>query len=387
MIVRVVGRRLFVALAMTMMLTTASVGLGATPASAAAPSTFDELVQDPTLHRGHSEVLRLYFAVLDRTPEVAGAQFWLEAYDSGEWTTRRIAAFFADSAEFRSTYGEEVANEDFVRIVYENVLDRAPDEEGFSFWFEQIEAGMSRAEMILLISNSPEFIGRIPLPGDDRADTGPFARTSAGVLAYFDGVARLDGGPNPALAAPDSPAEDFANYVSAVLVYLADHDAGTIVNPTQRVVTNTSVDYLPGAATYDRIRLEDGLVADFALNGLLVSSSMGRQPDALAFGDAVVTRSVALQENGSVAMAVFVANRGDSELTVQSDLAVWTSNGETFTPPVLGTDDAFTIAPGQSRSFFTLFFIEDEGDDFVPGTLRIPMANASGSFDADYAID
>ncbi len=383
MVVRVVGRRCFVAL----MLVITSLGFVGNPASAAAPATFEELVQTPTLHRGHSEVLRLYFAVLDRTPEVDGAQFWLEAYDSGEWTTRRIAAFFAESTEFRATYGDDVANEDFVRIVYENVLDRAPDDEGFAFWFEQVEAGMSRAEMILLISNSPEFINRIPLPGDARADTGPFARTTDSVLAYFDGVARLSGSPDPALAAPDSAAEDFANYVFAVVVYLNDHDDGTILNPTQRTVTNTSVDYTPGLALYDQIRVEDGLVADFALNGLLVSRSMGRQPDPLTFGDAIVTRSVALQDGGSVAMAVFVTNQGDSVLTVQSDLAVWTSGGSSFTPPVLGTDDTFTIAPGQGRSFFTLFFIDDEGADFIPGTLRIPMSNGSGSFDAEYAID
>ncbi len=144
----------------------------ATASSIADATTFDELAASPTLHRGHSTILRLYWAVLARTPDVGGARFWIESYDSGEWPARRIAGFFQVSDEFVETYGS-LNSADFTTLIYTNVLGRAPDQGGFDYWKGQLDDGMERSEMILLISNAPEFITRRPLPSDARPDTGP----------------------------------------------------------------------------------------------------------------------------------------------------------------------------------------------------------------------
>lgn len=135
-------------------------------------TSFEELALLPSLHSGHSVVLRLYWAALDRRPELGGAQFWLNAYNSGQWDTRRIAAHFVVSEEFVDRYGDP-DNSDFTTLIYANVLDREPDTEGFAFWKDQLDRGMSRAEMVLLISNDDEFIRGLPLPSDARPDTGP----------------------------------------------------------------------------------------------------------------------------------------------------------------------------------------------------------------------
>lgn len=145
------------------------VGPPADPRQAA----FDEFAATPGLHRGHSTILRLYWAVFARIPDVGGSVFWVDAYDSGEWSVRRIARHFAVSAEFVDTYGAGLSDEEFTLLIYRNVLERDPDSAGFAFWVGQLAGGMERAEMILLMSNDFEFIEEHPLPGDLVADTGP----------------------------------------------------------------------------------------------------------------------------------------------------------------------------------------------------------------------
>ena len=136
-------------------------------------AAFDEFAATPGLHRGHSTILRLYWAVFARVPDVGGSEFWVNSYDSGEWSTRRIANHFVVSREFVETYGTGLTNEQFARLVYGNVLEREPDSGGLAFWIGQLDGGMERSEMILLTSNAPEFIGLHPLPSDSVADTGP----------------------------------------------------------------------------------------------------------------------------------------------------------------------------------------------------------------------
>ncbi len=356
-----------------------------TPAAAAPPATFEELAQDPSLHRGHSEVLRLYYAVLDRVPEVDGALFWLNAYDSGEWTTRDIAAFFAASPEFVAVYGPNVPNADFVRIVYENVLDRPADDEGFNFWLDQVDGGMSRAEMVLLVSNAPEFINRIPLPSDTRTSTGPVVRTTPAVVAYFDGVSSLNGGPNPSLAAPGSPAEAYANYIAAVIQFV-DEDLGLdFFVPTSRDIGNTSIVYQPTGRIYDNIRVESGKVADFTIDGVALGPSIVERTEPVVVGDVTVARVIGVQSEGAIGMVFYLVNNGTSSVTVSADLARWTVGGNTFTP-FLGTDPIHTLEPGQGRSFVSVIEVADTGNVFQAGTVFLPMADGSGSLDATIAV-
>lgn len=53
-----------------------------------------------------------------------------------------LANSFIDSAEFISLYGENTSDEEFVTLLYNNVLDRDPDEAGMEYWMNEFEAGM-----------------------------------------------------------------------------------------------------------------------------------------------------------------------------------------------------------------------------------------------------
>ncbi len=139
------------------------------PASAQTSETYEDIVADPTLTAEHAIVVRFYQAVFARQPDPGGLRFWLDSFDSGEWSTRRIANFFATSDEFLDLYGE-TDNVAFMTAVYSNVLGRQPDAAGGKFWTDQLDAGMSRAEMILLISNAPEFVDKNLIAADNQAE-------------------------------------------------------------------------------------------------------------------------------------------------------------------------------------------------------------------------
>ena len=68
-----------------------------------------------------------------------------------------ISQLFANSEEFQWRYGT-LDNSQFVRQVYLNVLGRAPDQAGWSFWTAQLDAGMSRGGLMFQFSEAPEYI-------------------------------------------------------------------------------------------------------------------------------------------------------------------------------------------------------------------------------------
>lgn len=50
-----------------------------------------------------------------------------------------------------------LTNGQFVSLVYENVLGRAPDAPGLAFWTGQVDGGMTRGQMMVAFSESPEY--------------------------------------------------------------------------------------------------------------------------------------------------------------------------------------------------------------------------------------
>lgn len=98
---------------------------------------------------------RLYRAYFNRQPDAAGLEFWL---NDGR-TIKQVSDFFAASAEFRTRYGV-LGNEQFVELVYQNVLGRASETGGRQYWLGRLTGGMSRGDLMLNFSNSPEFISK-----------------------------------------------------------------------------------------------------------------------------------------------------------------------------------------------------------------------------------
>ncbi len=86
------------------------------------------------------QAYRIYRAAFDRDPMVddaAGLGYWIAQMDAGMSMTE-VAARFIDSAEFRSLYGATPTNGEFLTKVYNNVLDRDPDSDGYVWWMDQL---------------------------------------------------------------------------------------------------------------------------------------------------------------------------------------------------------------------------------------------------------
>lgn len=101
------------------------------------------------------QAYRLYQAAFDRQPDQAGLGFWIQQMDKGV-SLNTVAQAFVGSAEFTSKYGAAQTDSAFIQAIYQNVLHRAPDGEGFNFWNNAMQAGVSRQEVLVHFSESAE---------------------------------------------------------------------------------------------------------------------------------------------------------------------------------------------------------------------------------------
>ena len=106
---------------------------------------------------------RLYQAFFLRSPDTAGLNYWMGQANAGA-SLETIAASFAQSPEFQSRYGS-VDDQQFVSLVYTNVLGRSADAGGLAYWTGLLQGGLGRGPMMVQFSESIEFIkstGTIP---------------------------------------------------------------------------------------------------------------------------------------------------------------------------------------------------------------------------------
>ncbi len=103
------------------------------------------------------QIYRIYNAAFSRFPDNSGLKYWIEKNSSGANNIRQTAESFLISEEFIKMYGSNNDNESYITNLYKNVLDRNPDEEGFSYWQNQLNNGFeSRSELLIGFSESLE---------------------------------------------------------------------------------------------------------------------------------------------------------------------------------------------------------------------------------------
>ncbi len=103
------------------------------------------------------KMFRVYNAAFKRFPDSDGLEYWIEKNGSGENTERQVAESFLASNEFKKKYGEDVTNEQYVKTLYQNILDREPDLDGYNYWVGQLNNGIEdRSELLLGFAESSE---------------------------------------------------------------------------------------------------------------------------------------------------------------------------------------------------------------------------------------
>ncbi|QFT80550.1 hypothetical protein FIU89_08000 [Roseovarius sp. THAF27] len=103
-----------------------------------------------------AQIARLYLAALDRMPDATDRANWGEKMLTGRDSIKDMAVAIVNSPDFTNTYGA-LNNDAFVDLLYRNVLEREADQAGSAHWVGQLDAGASRAKVVLGFSESIEF--------------------------------------------------------------------------------------------------------------------------------------------------------------------------------------------------------------------------------------
>lgn len=107
------------------------------------------------------QAYRIYQAAFDRQPDLAGVGYWIAAMDKGA-SLREVAASFVQSAEFTARYGANPANADLVTRFYENVLHRAPEQEGYRYWLGILDNKQATpAELLAYFAEGAENVAAV----------------------------------------------------------------------------------------------------------------------------------------------------------------------------------------------------------------------------------
>ena len=117
-------------------------------------SVFDQItgVEDYS-----SKVYRLYNAAFGRFPDIEGFNYWLEMKKSNKNTYKQTAESFIASNEFKSRYGQDLNQDEYLDSLYLNILGRTFDEEGKSYWLNQLNLGHeTKGEVLMGFAESNE---------------------------------------------------------------------------------------------------------------------------------------------------------------------------------------------------------------------------------------
>lgn len=107
------------------------------------------------------QIFRLYTAVLGRPAEAAGMGYWMWRMEDGTPLTQ-VAREFMKQPEFDTLYGTNPSDATFVNKLYNNVLHRDPEPEGFKYWMDALSNNSNpdkdavRTQMLIDFSDSLE---------------------------------------------------------------------------------------------------------------------------------------------------------------------------------------------------------------------------------------
>ena len=104
-----------------------------------------------------SAVEALYQVAFDREADAGGLEYWSGVMDEGN-SLFDIADFFFDSEEFASVNGDDMDNEDFLALLYDNAFERTPDAGGVEYWSGALEDGVvDQGDVMAYFASSDEM--------------------------------------------------------------------------------------------------------------------------------------------------------------------------------------------------------------------------------------
>ena len=98
-------------------------------------------------------VTRLYEVCLNRKPDKAGLNDWVNKLKNG-MTGAEVAHGFVFSKEFKK---KNLTDSEFVTYMYKAFFDRKPDSEGKKYWVNKLKQGATKGEVFDGFTHSAEF--------------------------------------------------------------------------------------------------------------------------------------------------------------------------------------------------------------------------------------
>jgi|GEM_PF-5319598 len=95
---------------------------------------------------------RIYKAAFNRDPmngDKGGLGYWIAQIDKG-MDLIEVSARFVDSNEFRTLYGTNPTNDQFLTKLYTNVLGRQPEASGYNWWLNELNTNPEKTKAKVL---------------------------------------------------------------------------------------------------------------------------------------------------------------------------------------------------------------------------------------------
>ena len=99
-------------------------------------------------------VARFYRFCLGREPDPNGLNYWATSLLNGSQTGAGLAYGFVFSQEFLDMH---TTNEQYLNTLYNAFFSRVPDQTGFQYWLNQLNAGVSRQNVLDGFTHAQEF--------------------------------------------------------------------------------------------------------------------------------------------------------------------------------------------------------------------------------------
>ena len=114
------------------------------------------------------QAYRLYQAAFARTPDMPGVAYHMNDMESNGLSVTQIAGNFIASPEFKTQYGENPTEDEYVNLLYQNVLGRTPQQFEVDYYKDRFDQGTTDWNTTLVFfAESPE---NITLVGPDIAN-------------------------------------------------------------------------------------------------------------------------------------------------------------------------------------------------------------------------
>lgn len=138
-------------------------------------------------------LIDLYIAFFNRLPDADGLEYWIEQFKAGMSIDQISQNFYAAALLYsaQTGYDAKMTDEDFVRLIYKNVLGRsgakAPPDADVNYWANELKNGRSKGNLIsTMLVSARSFTGDaewgwVPTLLDNKVAVGTYFAVQQGI--------------------------------------------------------------------------------------------------------------------------------------------------------------------------------------------------------------